>query len=65
MLHGGGAGYESGLPVNKIEAFLPSLIPDLVLWIKANKTYLKEETIKSYFIYAIKLWQKYVYLWLF
>ena len=48
MLHGGGAGYESGLPVNKIEAFLPSLIPDLILWIKANKTYLKEERIKSY-----------------
>jgi hypothetical protein len=48
MLHGGGAGYESGLPVNNIESFLPTLIPDLVLWIKANKTYLKEETIESY-----------------
>jgi len=46
--HGGGVGYQPGIPVNNIETFLPSLIPDLVLWIKANDTFLKRETIKSY-----------------
>jgi len=50
MIHqdGGGIGYQPGIPVNNIETFLPSLIPDLVLWIKANDKFVKHETIKSY-----------------
>ena len=49
MIHqGGGVGYQPGIPVNNIETFLPSLIPDLVLWIKANDKFVKYETIKSY-----------------
>jgi hypothetical protein len=45
---GGGIGYQPGIPVNNIETFLPSLIPDLVLWIKANENFVKYQTIKSY-----------------
>ena len=48
IMNGGGIGYTPGLPVNNIESFLPSLIPDLALWIKANQRYLREETIQSY-----------------
>jgi len=45
---GGGAGHAPGLPVNNIEAFLPSLIPDIALWIKAETNFIKEEIIASY-----------------
>lgn len=45
---GGGSGHTSGLPVNNIESFLPSLVPDIALWIKADTKYIKEETIESY-----------------
>ena len=45
---GGGTGYLPGLPVNNIETFLPTSIPDIALWIKAERKFLKEETVQSY-----------------
>jgi hypothetical protein len=45
---GGGIGYTHGLSVNEIESFLPSLIPDIALWIKAESKFIKEETVHSY-----------------
>lgn len=45
---GGGAGHTLGLPVNNIESFIPSLIPDIALWIKADPNFIKEETVQSY-----------------
>jgi hypothetical protein len=45
---GGGVGYEPGVPVKGIETFLPSLIPDLAIWIKADSKFLKTESILSY-----------------
>lgn len=46
--HGGGAGYTPGIPVNNIESFIPTNIPDIELWIKAETPFIKEETIQSY-----------------
>ena len=45
---GGGTGYLPGIPVNNIETFLPTSIPDIALWIKAEGKFLKEETVQSY-----------------
>jgi hypothetical protein len=45
---GGGIGYITGTPVNGIETFSPSLISDLVLWIKSDEKFLLKESIQSY-----------------
>ena len=46
--NGAGSGYTPGLPVKGIDTFIPSSIPGIVFWIKADPKYIKREPIQSY-----------------
>ena len=45
---GAGSGYTPGVPIKDIDTFIPSSIPGVVLWIKADPKYIKREPIQSY-----------------